>query len=58
VMEQGGDAGQAETIFQGNENCLAASASLHLRLPRRHISVFGWWRNALAIAMDDRSRKN
>jgi hypothetical protein len=56
-MKQRRDAGQAETIFQGDENCLAAIAPLLVTLPRRHISVFGWWRIALAMAMDDRSRK-
>jgi len=41
VMEQRGDAGEAETIFQGDENDLAAIAPLLVTLPRRHISVFG-----------------
>jgi hypothetical protein len=56
VMQQRGDARQAETVFQSHENYLAAIAPLLVTLPRRHISVFGWWRNALAMAMGDRSR--
>ena len=58
VIEQRGDAGQTETIFQGDEHDLAAIAPLLVTLPRRHISVFGWWQDAFEIAMDDRSRMN